>query len=98
MQYRPLPDPPQSPPRSDTSGEYLTFEIERRILTLKFGVKVCRFVLLIEHSNHDSEKHGNDRHEAAPYRPPPARQPKLRTLCVQSAAASLSNDYSEALS
>lgn len=49
------------------AGDQFTGEIERGFLARMLRVEVRRFVLLVVHANHDSEKRGDYRHASGDF-------------------------------
>lgn len=57
MRYRPLPDQSSSCLGTNVADYHPTGEIKLGSLSLIFGMKVHRLVLIVEHPDYDSEKY-----------------------------------------
>lgn len=62
MERRPLPNESHRGVRLDRSSDQPALEVDLGLLALMLDVEVCRLMVFVEHSDHDSEEHGDDRH------------------------------------
>ncbi len=59
----PLLDEATSGLRTNCSGHHLSVEVKFRLLPLVIGMEMRRFMLPVEHTDHDAKERRDDRHE-----------------------------------